>query len=248
MFGISLYHSTNPKTVIQVSVRDGVTCCWPFGWICGQVIFLRLVTCLLVQQIGEKLTNPSHYIGYIRLVCQKNCFNKGEKICYYWLQISANAPVQRGTHWTLFPPFHPPFPLVSARLTPLWFQGTAGPLQANMDNWSSLCPTRSNSATWPSVTFPRVSHQRGPSAAPQRSSPSLWVGLFNLDMHLVAAKSPWRFLIPVPSRYSGYDDFRQRRDQTWNLSLRPGRGLCADLQTAGKSPPLQSHVIHFFVF
>lgn len=114
----------------------------------------------------------------------------------YGLGIFANARVRCYTHWTLLPPSPP-------RLTPLWFQGTAGPLLANTDNWSSLCPTRSNSATWHSVTFPRASRRPGPSPAPPRSSPSSWVRLLGPDTHLLAAESPWRASIPFPSRSQG---------------------------------------------
>lgn len=53
--------------------------------------------------------------------------------------------------------------------------------------------------------------------------------------------------IPISSRYLGHDDFRQRRDQTWNIPLRPGWRLGADLQTAGRSSSSQSHVPYFFV-
>lgn len=43
MFGISLYHSTNPKTVIQASGRDEITCCWSFGWKCNQMLYKKFV-------------------------------------------------------------------------------------------------------------------------------------------------------------------------------------------------------------
>lgn len=60
MFGISLYHPTNPKIVIQVSVRDSATQCWSSGLSLGALRRRAVITAS-----REKCTRTQQYMGYL---------------------------------------------------------------------------------------------------------------------------------------------------------------------------------------
>lgn len=143
----------------------------------------------------------------------------------------------------LLPPAHPLLPQARTALVPgdCWaFAGQHGQLVIALSHYVKLSH----------VTLAHIPEGISPTgtitSAPKEFSIFVSQAVQSCPppgCHRVAPKG----LISVSVSLSGNDDFRQRREKTWNLSLRQGRGLGADLQTTGESPHLHSRDMFLIV-